>query len=421
MTTLARPYTARQLDAARHWARAGGDPNDAAVAALIERGAPPIRGGAVGSGPGATFVNGPAPGFTIDPQLFNDRTVLNTFQMASKAFPGFGQQVTFDLPKRGLIALVELVTNITFAQTHGTGTDVLADYAKALSLYSNVQLLVDGSPLVNAHAAALQARLQAASKNAPQTQDAIPWTNSTTGNYVWETHTIIPVAYDQNSLHGALFSQSDSLYAQLVLTAEAQANLFTITGNDTLAINAGATITPYVYTYDVPFVDQPKQGQVGVLPNLDVVHRIMEYSVPVVGNGDTQLYLPEIPGQLQRLFCWIDNTAGALIDPASWSGIRFTYAETETPQNFNPISTLLTRNAREYNGRVGAYNPVMPWNAGGNIPKVAVFDFASSNARNALYPANVTRPLVTVTLPTTITPNAGARFYVVAEWLEGVI
>jgi hypothetical protein len=380
---------------------------------------PPIRGGAVGSGPGATFVNGPAPGFTINPQLFNDRTVLNTFQMANKAFPGFGQQVSFDLPKRGLISHIELVTNITLTQTHGTGTDVLADYAKALSLYGNMQLLVDGSPLVNCHAIALQARMQAASKNAPQTQDVIPWTNSTSGNGVWETHHIIPVAYDDASLHGALFSQSDSLYAQLVLTAEAQANLTNITGNDTLAIAAGAIITPYVYTYDVPFVDDPKMGQVGVLPNLDVVHRIMEYSIPVVGNGDTQLYLPEIPGQIQRLFIWIDNTAGNLIDPGSWGGVRFTYAETETPQNFTPISALLTRNARQYNGRVGAYNlPTTPY---ANTPKVAVLDFASSNARNALYPANVTRPLVTVNLPSTITPNAGARLFVVAEWLEGVI
>ena len=364
----------------------------------------------IGQGPSAAFVNGLA-GFVANDQLFNDRTTLNTFSQPSKAYPGFGGTVSFDLPHRGIISEIELVTLLTVTQTHGTGTTALTDLAKALSVFSQMNLSVDGTPLELAHGVAFQARLQAATRNAPQPQDVIPFTPSTSGAASWELHHIIPVAYDDDSLHGALFSQSDSIYATLGLTAEAQANLFAITGNDTITVSG--TIQPFIRTYDVPFVDNNGQ-RVGVLPeSLPTIHRMLEYSVPMVGTGDTTLYLPEVPGQIQRLFIWADNTAGALIDPASWSGVKFTYSETETPLNYNPVGALLTENARHYRGRVGAY--------GSNTGKVAVLDFAASNVRNALYPANVTRPNVVVTVPGTVTVNAGARLYVAAEWLEGVV
>lgn len=419
--TILETAAERRVKAHRAWARelfphpaVGGD---AALHRLVNRGVPPISGGATGQGPALTFVNGPAPNFLVNPQMFNQRTTLNVFQGAQKAWPGFGQLVQFDLPKRGIIESVEIIANLAVVQTHGTGTDVLTDYAKALSLYSQSAIMVDGSPLINPHAIALTARLQAASRNAPMTQDVIPWTNSTSGTYNWEIHTVFPVAYDDASLYGALFSQSDSLQAQLWLTTEVLANLFTITGNDTLAVTG--TLTPVFRTYDVPDVPTNQGGTVAVIPDLDVVHRILEYQVPIVGSGDTTLYLPEVPGQMQRLFFWMDNTNGALIDPASITGVRFVYAETETPINFNPISKLLVQNARKYNGRVGAYNtPAAPYV---NTPKVGVVDFAASNARNALYPANVTKPNLVVTIPNTVSINAGAKLYVAAEWLEGIV
>lgn len=388
----------------------------AALSHLIAAGRGPIAGGATGNGPALTFVNGPAPNFVVNPDLFNQRTTKNVFQGSQKSWPGFGQLVQFDLPKRGIIESIELIANLAVVQTHGTGTDVLTDYSKALSIFSSAAVMVDGSPLINPHAAALTARLQAATRNAPMPQDVIPWTNSTSGTYNWEIHTTFPLAYDDASLFGALFSQSDSLQAQLWLTTEVLANLFAITGNDTVAVTG--TLTPVYTTYDVPDVPTNQGGTVAVIPNLDVVHRILEYSQPIVGSGDTTIYLPEVPGQMQRLFVWADNTAGALIDPASWTSLRFTYAETETPLYYNPISKLLTANARAYNGRVGAYNAPASYT---NTPKVAVLDFASSNVRNALYPANVTKPNVVVTIPNTVTINSGARLYVAAEWLEGIV
>lgn len=411
----------RRVRAHRAWSRelipTSKELADEAIHRLISRGVPPMSGGATGHGPALTFVNGPAPNFVVNPDLFNQRTTMNVFQGAQKAWPGFGQLVQFDLPKRGIIESIEVIANLSVVQTHGTGTNVLTDYAKALSLYSQAAIMVDGSPLINPHAIALTARLQAASRNAPMHQDVIPFTASTSGTALWEIHSLFPVAYDDASLYGALFSQSDSLQAQLWLTTEVLSNLFAITGNDTLAVTG--TLTPVFKTYDVPDVPTNQGGTVAVIPDLDIVHRILEYNVPIVASGDTTLYLPEVPGQMQRLFIWMDNTLGSLIDPAAISGIRFVYAETETPINYSPISKLLAQNARKYNGRVGAYNlATTPWV---NTPKVAVLDFAASNARNALYPANVTKPNVVVTIPNTVTINAGARLYVAAEWLEGIV
>jgi hypothetical protein len=390
----------RQAAAAIRHRRLGRDLGNPDVAALVARGIPPIAGGAVGGAQAATFQAGPAGDdfFRIAPDLFDEASIANVWSSALKAIPGMGQADGFDLPGRGLLAAIEVVFTGTLTATPGTGAVVATD-KWPYGLFSKFQLSANGSPLLNANGLAYEYRRKVITHNAPDSQTSAP---SATGANTVEIHWIIPVADNMVTLWGALLSQADDLYLRLDYTQAATADLFTLTGTATAVLTGNVQLT--YFAYDVPIV--PIDGvEHGILPDTDVLHRFSEYSVPVVGNGDTELRLQQTGGEIERIFLWLDNTAGALLDPASWSRVRFQFAETEEPLTY-PATVLLSQNARHYFGKIG--------------PKAAVLDFAYWNQkRDALYPRGVANPKVIVTLPTSITPNAGARLFGVQESLVG--
>jgi hypothetical protein len=154
----------------------------------------------------------------------------------------------------------------------------------------------------------------------------------------------------------------------------------------------------------VPIVPIQGQGEKGVLPDTDVLHRFSEFSVPVVAIGDTELRLQQTAGEVERILLFLDNV-GSIMDPVSWNTVRFQFAETEEPTTWG-IKQLLSKNARNYLNRI--------------TPKAAVIDFAFWNQRrDALYPKGVANPKVIVNIPTGVTVNAGARLYGVQESLVG--
>lgn len=395
-----RALEMRQLHAAVKHQRLGRDLRDPDVARLVDRGLAPVAGGAVGSTAAATFQAGGGgdPFFAIAPDLFDEATIGNVWSSAQKAIPGFGQADGFDLPGRGLLAQLEVVFTGTLTVTPGTGT-VTATDKWPYGLFSKFNLNANGSPLLNASGLAYEYRRKVVTKNAPGSQDTYP---TATGANTIELHWIIPVADNMKTLWGALLSQADDLYLRLDYTQAALADLFALTGNAAVTLTGNLQLT--YMAYDVPIV--PVNGvERGILPDTDVLHRFSEYSVPVVANGDTELRLQQTGGEIERIFLWIDNVAGALLDPASWQRVRFQFAETEEPLTY-PANVLLAQNARHYNGRI--------------TPKAAVIDFAYWNQkRDALYPRGVANPKVIVTLPTTVTPNAGARLFGVQESLVG--
>jgi hypothetical protein len=393
----------RQVRAALAHRRAGRDLRDPAVAELVRRGVAPMGGAAVGAAQAATFQSpGGAAGaddfFQIAPEIFDEATILNVWTSALRAIPGFGQQDGFDLPSRGLLASVEVVFTGSLTNTPGTGSTTATD-KWPYGLFSRFTLSANGSPLLNASGLAYEYRRKVVTRNAPDAMTSAPVAS---GANVVEIHWIIPVADNMVNLWGALLSQADDLNLRLDYTQAALADLFALTGNAAVTLTGNVQLT--FKAYDVPIV--PIDGvEHGVLPDTDVLHRFSEFGVPVVANGDTEIRLQQTGGEVERIFVWIDNTGGALLDPASWSRIRFSFAETEEPMTY-PLNVLLAENARHYFGRIA--------------PKCAVLDFAYWNQkRDALYPRGIANPKVIVTLPTTITPNAGARLYAVQESLVG--
>jgi hypothetical protein len=388
----------RQLAAAFAWRKIGADMRNDTVRKLIDLGAGPMAGGAIGEVAAATFqaAQNADSFFVISPDLFDQATIKNVWSSKIQAIPGFGASDGFDVAKRGLLGKMLLTFTGSLVNTHNTGT-VAATDLWPYGLLSEIKFSINGSPLLRAHGDAYRVRrLMTTEGNSDGVTSSVSSAGTNPVTIVWE----IPVAEDMHNLWGAVLTQADDLSVRLDYTQEALANLFTITGNDTVTLTGNLQIT-YV-SYDVPVV--PVQGQEkGILPDVSVLHRFSEFSQPVTGNGDTEVKLQQTAGEVERLIVWLDNTLGAKMDPASWSQLRFQFAETEEPMTFNPISSLLIENSYAYNGK---------------LPKVAAVDLSNKNqARDGLFPKGVANPKVIVTLPSTVTPNANARLYVVQESL----
>lgn len=390
---------AAQVLAALAHRRRGASLDDPRIAELIELGIVPVRGGAVGSTPAATFATVPSDQFfVIAPAIFDEATILNVWQSATKALPAYAASDGFDLPGRGLLAEIEIVFTGTLTVTIGTGGVTATDYWP-YGLLDNIRFSVNGSNLLNANGMSYDFRRQVISRKAV---DAMTVSPSAAGPNTVEIHWVLPVADNMMNLWGAILTQSDDLYARLDYTVASNAKLFTMTGTATAAITGNIQLT--YYAYDVPIVPIQGQGERGVLPDTDVLHRFSEFSVPVVSNGDTELRLQQTAGEVERIYLFLDNV-GSLMDPSTWNTIRFQFAETEEPTTWG-AKQLLSRNARNYLNRI--------------TPKCAVIDFAYWNQRrDALYPKGVANPKVIVNIPSTITPNAGARLYGVQESLVG--
>jgi hypothetical protein len=389
-----------QIQAALLHRRTGADLDDPFTAKLIELGIAPLLGGAVGSTPAATFATVPSDDFfVIAPEVFDEATILNVWQSAQKALPAFGQADGFDLPGRGLLAEIEVRLTATVTNTAGTGTITYTDYWP-YGILDNLRFTVNGSPLLNAQGLSYDLRRQVVTRRAPDSMTSAP---VAPGANTVEVHWIVPIADNLVNLWGAILTQSDDLYARLEYTVAAQTKLVALTGNATMVITAANLQLTY-FAYDVPIVPIANMGEKGVLPDTDVLHRFSEFSVPVIANGDTELRLQQTAGEIERVYLFLDNV-GSIMDPASWNTVRFQFAETEEPITIL-IANLLSRNARHYLGRL--------------TPKATAIDFAYWNQRrDAVYPKGVANPKVIVNLPSSVTPNAGARLFGVQESLVG--
>ncbi len=403
----ARRYQARhgrsleegQIMAAIAHRRRGANLDDPVIAGMVELGIGPILGGATGSTPAATFATVPSDSFfVIAPEVFDEATILNVWQSAQKALPALGQGDGFDLPGRGLLAEIEIIFTGTATNTLNGGTVTYTDYWP-YGILDNIRFSVNGSPLLNAQGQSYEYRRQVITRKAPDAMTSAP---TATGANTVEVHWIVPIADNMVNLWGAILTQSDDLYARLDFTVAAQSKLVALTGGATMTLTGNLQLT--YFAFDVPIVPIANMGEKGVLPDTDVLHRFSEFSVPVLANGDTELKLQQTAGEIERIILFIDNV-GSLLDAASWNTIRFQFAETEEPYTIL-AHNLLSKNARNYLGRI--------------TPKAAVIDFAFWNQRrDALYPKGVANPKVIVSLPSTVTPNAGARLFGVQESLVG--
>lgn len=384
--------------------RAGAHLDDPLVRELIRTGRTPARGSAIGGGTmGIPFRNHPASDpYVIDTEVFEDATIKNVWKSAMQDYRGYNtQQSGFDLPKRGLLAEIELIFAGTYTNTVGTGSHTVTDYF-ADGLLEKIELSVNGHSIKSAESLAFEYRRQVVTRKGTAVPDSVP---IAAGANVWDKRFRIPVADNLRNLWGAIYTPGDDMYPRLDLSNAAQAKIVALTGDATATLTGTYQL---LYTaYDAPWVEIPGVGLRIVLPDTDVLHRMHQYSqaVPAGSGANIRMELQRTAGEVERLYLFLENGPYALTDPASWTEVRFSYLETEQPIKFL-AGSLLADNARDYSNKI--------------TPKCVVIDFSAKNQRrDGLFPKNVIEPAVEIDIPATITINANARLHVVQEMLVG--
>jgi hypothetical protein len=370
------------------------------VRALVRAGRLPTRGKALGTETGATFRNSPHPGYVIAPQVFEDATIRQTWKTASKPFRGFGlKEEGWDLPSRGVLAELELIFTGTWTRTDGTGAVTPTDY-NPYGLWEWLSLSVNGSDLKNASGMAYEYRRQVLTRKAVDAMTSAP---NAAGANVWDVRWRIPVADNLRNLWGGILAQADDLDVRLDVMTAAKNKMAALTGTADVTLTGQTELL--IITYDVPIVNIEGVGERHVLPDTDVLHRFHEFSEAVPAVGEKVMDLQRTAGEVERIFVWLDNASSTLMDPASWSEVRFRYMSTEEPLRF-PAKSLLSENARNYTNRI--------------TPKAAVIDLSAYNQRrDGLFPRETIDPQIVVVIPAGVTVNAGARLFAVQESLVG--
>lgn len=351
---------------------------------------------------GASFRNHPANDpFVISAELFDDATIKNVWESATQDYRGFGtRQSGFDLPNKGLLAQVEVIFEGTYTRTDGAGSHTVTDYT-GYGLLESIELLANSQSLKAASGLAYDFRRQVVTRKAVKALDASP---TAAGANTWHLSWLVPVADNMRNLWGAIYAQADDTSLRLELINAAQAKIVALTGNATAAIT-GATYKLVFTAFEVKWVEIKGVGLRIVLPEVDVLHRFHEYSEPVASSGEKRMKLQRSAGEVERIFLFLDNAASTLMDPSTWTEVRFAYLATEEPMRW-PAKQLLRENADNYSDRI--------------TPKCAVIDLAAKNQRrDGLFPKAVVDPEVVVEIPSSVTVNAGARLFAVQEMLVG--
>jgi hypothetical protein len=205
----------------------------------------------------------------------------------------------------------------------------------------------------------------------------------------------LPIVHDWYSLVGSLFMQSDQTYIALHLEMPSVEEMFTLAGGGTVEFK-NATIDVTTTTFDVPMATKNNQ-QVLLVPNLEWLHGFITNEAQFTNNGDVEVPLVRVSGQLLALYLHMRNGRNAIIKPATWEQFRMEYGANRIPRNYRPVQMLLQKNADDYNGLI--------------LPEagVVVLDFEADNpSRDLVYPKGVTELKVVPKIATSVTPGANS-------------
>lgn len=391
---------------------AGQDPDTPGVRQLVERGVPPIAGGATGLAATAYMANLPPEGqFVMDPAVFGRETERNDMPLETKAFSMGGSPIDLRIPNVGILANLRLVVKGTLTVS-ATGTTT-SGYGWPWNLLKRVSVNLQGQTgLQNVEGLDLRARRQRVYRNPREHVSTAPATDTATcdpvpgaissGTYAVTLVYDIPIVHDSYSLTGAVYAQSDAVYLNWRIQPGVSSELFTLAGGAPAPTFTGTIETTVTY-YDIPFTDKDGRRLL-LLPDLRWLHSLICTDKPFTNTGDVEAEIIRVSGQLVMLGVYLDNGGIAQIDPAAWTRFSMKYGGNKEPRVYAPIEHLLEKNVQDYNGRIK--------------PGFAVLDFEIDNpARDIVYPKGVTELKVIPRVAAGTTVNANARVHTLYETL----
>lgn len=391
---------------------AGQDPDTEGVRQLVERGLPPIAGGATGLAATAYAANLPAEGqYVMDNAVFGRETERNDMPLESKALSLGGSPIDLRIPNVGILANVRLVVKGSLVVS-ATGTTT-SGYGWPWNLLKRVSVNLQGQTgLINAEGQDLRARRQRVYRNPREDVSTAPATTAATGDpnpaaiaagtYAVTLVYDIPIVHDAYSLTGAVYAQSDAVYLNWRIQPGVAAELFTLAGGAPAPTFTGTIDTTVTY-YDIPFTDKDNRRLL-LLPDLRWLHSIMCTDKPFANTGDVEAEVIRVAGQLVMLGVYLDNGGIAQIDASAWTRFSLKYGGNREPRVYSPIEHLLEKNVQDYNGRIR--------------PGFAILDFEIDNpTRDIVYPKGVTELKVIPRVASGTTVNANARVHTLYETL----
>jgi hypothetical protein len=357
---------------------------------------------------GAAFLrNLPAQGaYAVNEGIFNTETERNDVPLQPVTWTGLGgASMDARIPNNGILANIRVSLEGTLAVATSAMTPGYQwpwNLAKKITFNANGQ-----TSLIAAEGYDLRARRQRLYRNPTDPIVKAPSITATgyntgaaigTGSYPLSLQWDLPITHDEASLVGALFAQSDQNYLSVKVTPAQTTDLFSGAGTATVTGTLRFTVT----FFDIPLVAVQGRDQV-IIPNLAWLHGYLSGDFSFGNTGDVRAPFIRTAGQLLSYAFIVDNGGQATISAAALNEVRFTYGGNRKPRVYNPVSHLLEKNARDYNGLVGDFT---------------VFDFEGDNpARDLVYPKGVAELAVEVNIATGTTINANARIHFVEDTL----
>lgn len=396
----------------RAWEVSGADLEEPHVARLIDQGIGPVSARMPTGMDGAAFMSNlpPEGTYAMNTQVFSENTERNDVPQKVEAYPGFGG-TALDIPiaKVGVLSGIQIAVEATLKTTGASGT-VTPTFRWPWGLLKKIAVTANGqTSLIAPSGLDCRARHSRIYRNPRDHVSVAPSINEfgdptlapiARGEeksvfLIWE----VPIVHDWYSLTGSLFMQSDQTYAALHLEMPSQAELFTLTeaaGVELTKANIMVTTT----TFDVPFATTSK-GRVLLVPDLQWLHGFITNTKAFANNGDVEVPLVRVSGELLALYFYMQNGPGAVIKPSTWEQLRMEYGANRIPRNYKPVQHLLYKNTDDYNGLI--------------LPEVGYvcLDFEGDNpSRDLVFPKGVTELKVvpTVKASVEIKANSAVQF-----------
>lgn len=170
------------------------------------------------------------------------------------------------------------------------------------------------------------------------------------GTYTVDLKFRVPIAFDQRTLLGAVFAQTAQTNLTCDIDYETQANLLTVGGAATLAVNLNSEISGVVYTI-------PNVGGQFVVPDLSAFHQFVSTSTNAVAQNENEVILPGtgIGRQLMRVFfqTW-SNSVPLAMNETNYANLGWRYGGNDTPEIYSNGAVLRHVNEDAFGVDIGS-------------------------------------------------------------------
>lgn len=317
------------------------------------------------------------PAESVNPAAFYSRTRRKRTNEYTRAYAGLGNSEFVELKKSDIISALHVRFSGTLSVTHSAGA-VVPTFRWPYDLINAVKFTANGqSNLVNVSGLKLKAREimtnaesddRGVSQNisgSAVTQGTLAlasesWglgpgqSQATTANFPVELFWKVPIAEDDKDLSGAIFAQTSSMDLTCQIDWNSAANLFTLSGGDTVALTGNVIVETEKFSI-------PSDNGTFLIPDLSLFHSLVQTRIASgVAQGDNeQRVIGQGAGKtLLRLFyqTWNGATPQAPLaaTAANYGPQAWRYGSNETPEQFPDGRSLREWNEQLYGSDIGA-------------------------------------------------------------------